>query len=87
MPSVKAAAAIAASLRRLYVGEVEVNYYDVSDPEVAEAHAEVLAMLAADRAPLPVVLLDGTILFAGAVNPLRVVAAVAEARQRLVAPG
>ena len=57
----------------------------MSDPEVEAAHTAVLNTFAAEHLPLPVVLLDGTILFAGAVNPLRVVAAVADARRRLLA--
>ena len=41
---------------------------------------ELLAELAVEEVPLPVTLLDGEVLYAGAINPLRVVAAVAEAR-------
>jgi disulfide oxidoreductase YuzD len=79
---VKAAEAIAASLGRIYGAEVEVLYYDVDDPAVATAHADSLEAFALDGAPLPVVILDGEILFAGAINPLHVVAAVAAGMTR-----
>jgi len=81
LPSAKAATAIKASLHRLYGSEVEVQYYDVSDPEVAEAHAALLEELATERVPLPAILLDGDLLYAGSINPLRVVAAVAAVYQ------
>lgn len=82
MPSAKAAAAIKASLGRLYGPEVEVRYYNVGDPEVARAHAKLLAELELERTPLPAIFLDDELLFAGAINPLRVVGAVADARNR-----
>ena len=85
MPSAKAAAAIKASLGRLYGSEVEVRYYNVGDPEVARTHADLLADLDLERTPLPAVFLDGALLFAGAINPLRVVGAVADARRRVLA--
>ena len=78
MPSAKAAEAIAQSLWRIYGPEVEVRFRDASDPQVEAERLEQLADLDADRAPLPTVLLDGEVLYAGAINPLRVVAAVAE---------
>ncbi len=82
MPSAKAAEMIAASLHRLYGSEVEVQYYDVGDPKVSEAHRALLEELATERVPLPAVLLDGDLLYAGSINPLRVVAAVAAVRQK-----
>ncbi len=82
MPSAKAAAAIRASLGRLFGSEVGVYYYDAADPAVVTTHAGLFADLAAERLPLPVVLLDGDVIFSGTIEPLRVVAAVAEARQR-----
>ena len=82
MPSAKAAEMIAASLHRLYGSEVEVQYYDAGDPKVAEAHQALLEELATERVPLPAVLLDGDLLYAGSINPLRVVAAVAAVRQK-----
>ena len=85
MPSAKAAAAIKASLGRLYGSEVEVHYYNVLDPDVARAHADLLADLDLERTPLPAVFLDSELLFAGAINPLRVVGAVADARRRALA--
>ncbi len=85
MPSAKAAAAIKASLGRLYGAEVEVSFFDAGDPRVAAEHATLLEELWIEGLPLPVVLLDGVVVFAGAINPLLVVAAVAEARQRRLA--
>ena len=61
---------------------MEVRYYDVANPEVAVEHALLLEELATERIPLPAILLDGDLLFAGTINPLQVVAAVAAARQR-----
>lgn len=77
MPSVKAAEAIAASLWRMYGAEVEVHFRDTSDPGVEAERAALLDMLGANGAPVPTIFLDGDLLFAGAINPLRVVAAVA----------
>jgi disulfide oxidoreductase YuzD len=82
LPSVKAAAAIKASLGRMYGAAVRVCYYDTSQPDVQAEHHELLAALREDRLPLPAVVLDGQILYAGTVNPLRVVAAVAQEWQR-----
>lgn len=82
MPSSKAANAIAASLGRLYGAAVDVRYYDLSDPAVRAAHDEQLAELREQQLPFPVVLLDNNLLYAGAINPLRVVAAVAQAIAR-----
>jgi hypothetical protein len=82
MPSSKAAEVIAASLHRLFGAEVETRYFDVSDPAIAAAHADLLDQLAIERIPLPAVLLDGELLFSGAIEPLWVVAAVAEAHSQ-----
>ena len=85
MPSAKAAEAIRASLGRLYGAEVVVHYYDVGDPVVAREHADLLSELALERVPLPAILLDGVLISAGTIDPLRVVATVAEVRQRQLA--
>ncbi len=77
MPSAKAARAIAESLFRLYGPEVEVRYFDVGDPAVKLEQAGRLEEIAAERLPLPVLMLDEELLFAGTIVPLRVVAAVA----------
>ncbi len=77
MPSVKAAEAIAASLWRMYGAEVEVRFRDTGNPSVEAERAGLLDMLEANDAPVPTIFLDGDLLFAGAINPLRVVAAVA----------
>ncbi len=77
MPSAKAARAIAESLFRLYGPEVEVRYFDVGDPVVKLEQAGRLAEIAAERLPLPVLMFDDEILFAGTIVPLRVVATVA----------
>jgi disulfide oxidoreductase YuzD len=77
VPSAKAAVAIAESLFRLYGPEVVVRYHDVGDPIVACEHAATLLEFAQDRLPLPVVTLDDDVIFAGTINPLRVVEAVA----------
>ncbi len=78
----EASAAIRASLRRIYGAAISVGYVDAGQPDLAPAHAEELAALRAEGWPLPLVVLDGEVLFAGAINPLRVVAAVADAWQR-----
>ena len=85
MPSAKAAEAIRASLGRLYGAEVVVHYYDVGDPVVAREHADLLSELALERVPLPAILLDGVLISAGTIDPLRVVATIAEVRQRQLA--
>jgi disulfide oxidoreductase YuzD len=85
VPSAKAAEAIRASLGRLYGAEVEVHYYDVGDPVVAGEHANLLSELALERVPLPALLLDGVLISDGTIDPLRVVATVAEVRQRQLA--
>lgn len=77
MPSVKAARAIAESLFRLYGPEVEVRYFDLGDPAVKLEQAGSLEEIAAARLPLPVLMLDEELLFAGTIVPLRVVATVA----------
>lgn len=83
MPSGKAAEATAHSLGRLYGDQVAVDYYTAADPAVQEL------MAAADEAgwPLPLALLNEEILFAGGVQPLKLVAAVARyLEQRNVYP-
>jgi hypothetical protein len=85
VPSAKAADAIQASLRRLYGAEVEVHYYDVGDPVVAREQADRLDELSLERAPLPAILLDGILIYAGTIDPLRIVAAVADAHSRKLA--
>lgn len=82
MPSLEAAAAIRAALNRMYGQRIQVRYYDVAQPEVRAAHADVLNVLHDDHVPLPAILLDNRLLFAGTINPLRVVGAVAQAVQR-----
>ena len=77
MPSAKAAEAIAASLWRMYGAEVEVRFRDAGNPQVEAERIDLLETLGAVGAPLPTIVLDGELLFAGAINPLRVVAAVA----------
>jgi disulfide oxidoreductase YuzD len=78
MPSAKAAAAIGASLRRLYGDAVELRYLDAADPATTATHRALLDELRDERLPLPVTLIDGQVRFTGAIDPLRVVAAVAE---------
>lgn len=78
MPSSKAAEAIAQSLWRIYGPEVEVRFRDAGVPEIEAERLEHLADVGAEDAPLPTVFLDGELLFAGSINPLRVVAVVAE---------
>ncbi len=85
MPSAKTAEAIRASLGRLYGPEVEVHYYDVANPAIAHQHANLLDEWLLERIPFPVVMLDGAIVYAGTINPLRVVATVAAARRRRLA--
>lgn len=78
MPSSKAAEAIAQSLWRIYGPAVEVRFRDAGEPDIEAERLERLADIGAEDAPLPTLLLDGELLFAGVINPLRVVAAVAE---------
>lgn len=59
-----------------------MRYYDLRDDDQRAAHAELIAELHEQRLPLPAVFLDNQLLYAGAINPLRVVAAVAEAIER-----
>ena len=78
MPSAKAAAAAAASLGRLYGPQVVVRYHSIGDPLVQTEHAALLAHFSEERLPFPVTILDGAVLFAGGLQPLKLVAAVAE---------
>jgi disulfide oxidoreductase YuzD len=82
MPSSEAAAALQASLGRIYGPAIRVCYYDISVPQIRAEHADTIAALRADELPFPVVLLDGQVLYAGAINPLRIVAAVAQEYER-----
>ena len=61
---------------------MQVRYHDLSDPQVQAEHQEILAVLREERLPLPAVFLDGVLLCTGAINPLRVVASVAQEWQR-----
>jgi hypothetical protein len=78
LPSAKAAEAIAASLWRIYGPEVEVRFRDAAEPEIEAERVELLSEVGSEGAPLPTIFLDGELLFTGVINPLRVVAAVAE---------
>ncbi len=82
MPSAKAAEAIAASVERMFGAEIEVRYHDAGDPDVIDAHGSLLEELAGEGIPLPATFLDGELIYAGAINPLRVVVEGASARQR-----
>jgi disulfide oxidoreductase YuzD len=82
VPSSKAAAAISASLRRLYGPSIAVRYHDLSHPATRYQAGVLLHALRDERLPLPVTLLDGRVIFAGAIDPLRVVAVVAEELHR-----
>lgn len=55
-----------------------VRYRTVDDPAVQAEYAPLLAHFAEEHWPLPVALLDGEVLFVGGVQPLKLVAAVAE---------
>ncbi|MBA3468922.1 MAG: hypothetical protein H0T53_04695 [Herpetosiphonaceae bacterium] len=83
MPSVKAAAAAAASLARLYGPQVAVRHYNVFDPAVQREHVATLAHIDEERWPLPVTFLNDTLLFVGGLQPLKLVAVVAEQLQKL----
>lgn len=65
----------------MYGPAIGVTYHDADDPQVQAAYADLLTALADDGRSLPLVVLDGRLLFSGAIDPLRVVAAVAEAWQ------
>ena len=79
MPSSEAAAALEQSLSRMYGPAIALRYYDLNDPEVQTAHAETIAELREDRLPFPAIFLDGELIYAGAINLLRVLAAVGRA--------
>jgi len=79
VPSSEAAAALGQSLSRIYGPEIALRYYDLNDPEVQTAHAETIAELRQDRLPFPAIFLDGELIYAGAINLLRVLAAVGRA--------
>jgi hypothetical protein len=81
LPSVKAAEAIAQSLWRIYGPKVEVRFRDAGYAEIEAERRDRLTELGAEGVPLPTLFLDGELLYAGAINPLRVVAAVAEHMQ------
>ncbi|HEY0735872.1 MAG TPA: DUF1462 family protein [Herpetosiphonaceae bacterium] len=82
MPSSEAAAALRQSLSRIYGPAIALRYYDLDDPQMQAAHAETLADLRDNRLPLPAIFLDGELIYAGAINLLRVVAAIGRAYQR-----
>ncbi len=83
MPSAKAAAAAAASLARLYGPQVAVRHYSVFDQAVQRDHVATLAHIDEERWPLPVTFLNGAVLFVGGLQPLKLVAAVAEQLQKI----
>lgn len=86
MPSGVATAAIAASLRRIYGDLISVHHHMVDDEEVRQTFASALEFINAEHLPLPVTIFDHEILFVGGIEPLKVVAAVAE-KMRLEAGG
>lgn len=81
MPSSEAAAALRQSLSRIYGPAIEMRYYDLDDPQVQLDHAETLTELRDSRLPLPAIFLDGELIYAGAFNLLRVMAAIGRAYQ------
>lgn len=66
----------------MYGDTIRVRYFDAAEPAVRAEHHDLLTDLREQRLPLPAVFLDGRLLVAGAIDPLRVVVAVAEARRR-----
>lgn len=78
MPSAKATAAAAASLARLYGPTVQVRFYNVNDPEVASEHATTLVYINEEDFPLPVTFINGAVMFVGGLQPLKLVAVVAD---------
>lgn len=82
MPSAKAAAALQQSLGRMYGDTVQIRYYDVA--EDGASHREATEFVHEEGLPLPVVLLNGRLLYAGTLDLLRIAIDVAEERQRLV---
>ena len=87
MPSSEATAALHSSLGRIYGPAVEVRYYDISDPQIQAAHGEIITALRADQLPFPAIFLDGELICAGAINLLRILAAVVQAQQRRASKG
>jgi len=55
-----------------------VRYHPVGDPQVQAEHAALLAHFSEEGLPFPVTTLDGAVIFAGGLQPLKLVAAVAE---------
>lgn len=66
----------------MYGSTIQVRYFDASDSQVIRQHTDLLLTLNEERLPLPAVFLDGHLLFTGTINPLRVVATVAEEWQQ-----
>lgn len=70
------------SLARLYGAAISVEYYDAAEAEQLPDHAATLAALRAEQLPLPLVLVDHEVWFAGSIQPWQVVAAITSAWQR-----
>ena len=81
MPSSEAAAALDQSLSRIYGAAIALRYYDLNDPQIQTDHAETIAALREEGLPFPAIFLDGELIYAGAINLLRIVAAVGRAYQ------
>ncbi len=64
-----------------------MRYHDLSHPATRAQAGALLDELRDERLPLPVTLLDGRLIFTGAIDPLRVVAVVAEELQRRQSDG
>ena len=78
MPSVKVVAAAQASLQRLYGSRVAVHYHDLDSPEVQAQWDAMIQHFHDQQLPPPVTLLNGEVLFVGNLQPLKLVAVVAE---------
>ncbi len=76
----KAAAAIQESLGRMYGSAVQIRYHPC-DRHMGAEDSAVLQFLRDEQLPLPAVFLNGELLYAGSINPFKIVMDVARAWQ------
>jgi disulfide oxidoreductase YuzD len=74
---------VAQHLRRKYGATVEVSYVDLARPERSGADPEIVRDLETTMRPLPAVVIDGKIRFAGYVDYWSIAEVVEESRKGL----
>ena len=70
---------------RMYNGQVDVTYIDLSEPENQEAHQEILQQVRELHIPFPLVAVDGEMRLAGGAEFYRIKPLVDEALQNRAA--